>query len=53
MAYSPKYTVELMLDCKALVGEAPFYDEASNQLIWVDIGGCTINFLDVTTKENR
>ncbi len=53
MSNSPKHTVELFLDCKAQIGEAPFYDMVTNQLIWVDIWGCTVNFLDVDSKVNR
>ena len=49
----PKCSVELLLDCKAQVGEAPFYDSFTRQLLWVDIWGQTINHLDVETGQNR
>ena len=29
--------VELLLDAKALVAGAPFYDQSRNELLWVDI----------------
>ena len=46
-------TVELLYDAKAKIGEGPFYEPQTNQLLWVDIVGHSINFLDVDKKENR
>ena len=46
-------TVELVYDAKAKIGEGPFYEPQTNQLLWVDIVGHSINFLDVDKKENR
>jgi len=49
----PNCSVELLLDCKAQIGEAPFYDSSTHQLLWVDIRGQTINHLDVETGQNK
>ena len=46
-------TAELLYDAKAKIGEGPFYEPQTNQLLWVDIVGHSINFLDVDKKENR
>ena len=46
-------TVELLCDAKAKIGEGPFYEPQTNQLLWVEIVGHSINFLDVDKKENR
>ena len=35
------------------IGEGPFYEPQTNQLLWADINGHSINFLDVDKKENR
>ena len=45
--------VELLYDAKARLGEAPFYDHVTGELIWVDIYGHTVNFLNVETRQNR
>ena len=45
--------VELLYDAKAEIGEGPFYEPQTNQLLWADINGHSINFLDVDKKENR
>jgi len=49
----PNCSVELLLDCKAQIGEAPFYVSSTRQLLWVDIKGQTINHLDVETRQNK
>ena len=46
-------TVELLYDAKVGIGEGPFYEAQRNQLLWVDISGCSLNFLDLETRENR
>ena len=46
-------TVSVLCDPKALLGEGPFYDESREELVWVDIEGKSINFLNVNTKTNR
>jgi len=46
-------TVELLCDAKAGIGEGPFYEAERNQLLWVDMSGCSLNFLDLETRENR
>ena len=45
--------VSVLYEAKALIGEAPFYDQAREELVWVDIEGKSINFLDVNTRSNR
>ncbi|MFC4736594.1 SMP-30/gluconolactonase/LRE family protein [Bacillus daqingensis] len=37
---------ELLYDAKALLAEGPFWDEDNQQLIWVDIEGKNVHFLD-------
>ncbi|SDO19236.1 SMP-30/gluconolactonase/LRE family protein [Alkalicoccus daliensis] len=37
---------ELVYDAKARLAEGPFWDKEQQQLIWVDIEGKTVNFLD-------
>ncbi len=46
-------TVEVLYKTNAIIGEAPFFDEEQNQLLWVDINGRTVNFLNVESGENR
>ena len=43
----------MLYDTNALCGEGPFYDESREELVWVDIDGKSINFLNVNTKTNR
>ncbi len=45
--------VELFLDVKSVLGETPIYDYRSNDIIWVDIDGMSINVLNVVTRNNR
>ena len=45
--------VELFLDVKSVLGETPIYDHRSNEIIWVDIDGMSINILNVATRNNR
>ncbi|XP_019856795.1 PREDICTED: regucalcin-like [Amphimedon queenslandica] len=37
-------TVSVLLEAKAELGEALFYDPKANELIWVDIDGMSVNF---------
>jgi sugar lactone lactonase YvrE len=46
-------TVEVLYSTKAIIGEGPFYEQGTNQLLWVDINGYTVNFLNLDTKQNR
>ena len=45
--------VELFLDAKSVLGETPVYDARTNELVWVDIDGHTINITSLDTRENR
>ena len=45
--------VTLLLDVKSVLGETPIYDSRTNEIVWVDIDGMTINILDLTSKKNR
>ena len=45
--------VSVLYEAKALIGEGPFYDQAREELVWVDIEGKSINFLDLNTQSNR
>lgn len=45
--------VTLLFEAKALIGEGPFYDKDKNELLWVDIEGKTIDFLDLETTTHR
>lgn len=44
--------VSVLYDAKALLGESPFYDKSKEELVWVDIEGKSINFLNVNTRTN-
>ena len=46
-------TVEVLYAANAQIGEGPFYEEETNQLLWVDSKQQTVNFLNLETKENR
>lgn len=50
---NPEPTVEVLYSAHALLGEAPFYEEDTKTLIWVDVDKKTINFLDPVAKTNR
>ncbi len=45
--------MEVLYSTKAIIGEGPFYEPGTNQLLWVDINGHTVNFLNLDTKQNR
>ncbi|XP_019849866.1 PREDICTED: regucalcin-like [Amphimedon queenslandica] len=47
------YQVDVVLDAKAQIGEGPVYEEETNELLWVDIPGKTINFLNLKDFSNR
>ena len=47
------YQVDVLLDAKAQIGEGPVYEEETNELLWVDIPGKTINFLSLKDGSNR
>ncbi|PRO66318.1 SMP-30/gluconolactonase/LRE family protein [Alkalicoccus urumqiensis] len=44
---------EFIYDAKAKLAEGPFWDEKSNQLLWVDIDGGRVHFYDPETGKNR
>ena len=46
-------TVKILYDTNAVLGEGPHYDEATQELLWVDYDRKKINFLDVNTGNNR
>ena len=52
-------TVNVLLEAKAELGEAPFYDPKANELIWVDVDGMSVNFTSLgetggsTIRSNR
>ena len=48
-----KPTIEVLYAANAEIGEGPFYEEETNQLIWVDISGKTVNLFDLKTKKNK
>lgn len=50
---SVDYHVKVVYDAKAELGEGPCYDPATNELVWVDIHGKTINFFALSTGTNR
>ena len=43
--------VSVLYDAKALLGESPFYDKSKEELVWVDIEGKSINFLNVKHED--
>jgi sugar lactone lactonase YvrE len=45
--------VSVVLDVRAKIGEGPHYDPTANELIWVDIDGMSINFLQLSNGSNR
>ncbi len=45
--------VEAVYKERSVLGEGPFYDQKLNELVWVDIEGKTINFLNLSTLTNR
>ena len=53
LGLNPSSTVEVLYSTKALIGEGPFYEEETGLLIWIDIMGKTINFLDPIKGTNR
>jgi len=46
-------TVELLCDAKAVVGERPFCEPETKQLLWADITEHSINFLDLKKGTER
>ncbi|QKS69708.1 SMP-30/gluconolactonase/LRE family protein [Paenalkalicoccus suaedae] len=44
---------ELLYDAKAKLAEGPVWDEDNEQLMWVDIEGKTVNFLDPSGKNEE
>ena len=47
------HKINVVLEAKASLGEAPYYDHDNNELIWVDIDGKSINFLKLSDGNNR
>ena len=47
------FQINVVLEAKASLGEAPYYDHDNNELIWVDIDGKSINFLKLADGNNR
>lgn len=47
------YEVELLKEIKAIVGEGPSWDQANQQLLWVDIMGKAVHLFDPATGEDR
>ena len=45
--------VEVLYDAKTLLGEGPFYDHETGELIYVDIAANTVNFLTVEILQHR
>ena len=50
---NPNPTVEVLYAAQSDLAEAPFYEESTSSLIWVDILKKTVNFLDPIAKTNR
>ena len=50
---NPSPTVELLYAAGAELAEAPFYEEETNTLLWVDIFKKTINFFSLKNNQNR
>ena len=50
---NPNPTVEVLYAGKAPLAEGPFFEPENNQLLWVDIFGKSINFLNLETRENK
>lgn len=46
-------TVEVLYAANAQIGEGPFYEQETNQLLWVDSKEQTVNFLSIDTRVNR
>jgi sugar lactone lactonase YvrE len=46
-------TAELILDARALVGEGPVWLPESGELLWVDIEGGALHWLDASTHRDR
>ena len=45
--------VKAVLEAKASLGEGPHYDPLTNELIWVDIDGMSVNFFQLDNNTNR
>ena len=45
--------IEVVVETRSDLGESPHYDPQSNEVIWVDCDGRSINFFDVESKRNR
>ena len=43
----------MLYSAQVELGEGPFFEPETNQLLWVDIDGQTINFLNIETRKNR
>ena len=53
LGLNPAPTVELLYAAGAILGEGPFYEHETETLLWVDIDGKKINFLDPVTGNNK
>ncbi|XP_003385736.1 PREDICTED: regucalcin-like [Amphimedon queenslandica] len=47
------FKIEVVVETRSELGESPHYDPQSNEVIWVDCDGKSINFFDVESKRNR
>lgn len=47
------YSLELLLDAKAIVGEGPSWDERKRLLYWVEIANGELHTYDPSKKKNR
>lgn len=45
--------MEVLYPARAELGEAPFYDEETKTLLWLDVDRNAINFLDPIARTNR